>query len=323
METVYGISNWKLTVCRKSDHVEILRAVTCDSRAVLPDELFSLPVTVLGDHALAPGASPVAGEEVTIVCGRPGQWDNRALKDLTLPSCLTDIRNYALYGCREMHTLRLHDGIARWGGGSIMNCRSLKRLHLTRGSEKQGESLAYLCGEIHDELDVSIYGTGGTLTRLIFPDFVESYEENCPNHHFDYRISGGGYAYHHIFPGNRLDLRSYDELWSKYLKERHETECAIRLAYYRLRYPTELTDTAQVQYTAYLHENARDTLLWQIGTHDAAGTAMLLDALNPDSDTIHAACDSARNTGSTEALALLLERQRGAHPRGFDIDFDL
>ena len=52
METISGVSSWKLTIRREAEHVEILRAVTCQEQAVLPDTLFGLPVTGLGDHAL-------------------------------------------------------------------------------------------------------------------------------------------------------------------------------------------------------------------------------------------------------------------------------
>ena len=54
MEIVSGINNWKLVIRRDADGITILRASTCDIRAALPEELFGLPVTVLGDHALAP-----------------------------------------------------------------------------------------------------------------------------------------------------------------------------------------------------------------------------------------------------------------------------
>ena len=48
METISGINNWKLVVRREAEGVTILRAVTCDAKAALPDTLFGLPVTVLG-----------------------------------------------------------------------------------------------------------------------------------------------------------------------------------------------------------------------------------------------------------------------------------
>lgn len=323
METMNGLSNWKLTVRREGDHAAILRAVTCDTRAVLPDEIFGLPVTVLGDHALAPGASQVEGEEVRIVCGREGDWDNRNLQELTLPAGLTEVQNYALYGCRSLHTLHLHDRVDRWGGGCLMNCRLLRSIRLTRVGERQGEALAFLCGELQEELDVHLYGTDGCYTPLVFPGFTEDYEENCPNHHFDYTIRGGGHAYHHTFPDKQLSLRTYDELWDKYLRKGHEPDTAMRLAYTRLRWPTELSAAAEMQYGDYLKKNAEAVLLWQICRRDAQGLSLLLGLLEIDDTLLHRACEQARREGNTEALALLLEKQRKAEPKGFDKDFDL
>ena len=323
MESIFGLSNWKLTVRRETDHIVILRAVTCDVRASLPDYIFGLPVTVLDDHALASGSRTVSGEEVRIVCGHEGEWDNRNIQDLKLPEFLTDIRNYAFYGCRSLHTLRLHDRADSWGGGCLMNCRSLNNIHLTRVGEEHGKALPFLCGELHDELDVSIHECDGTLTRLIFPDYAETYEENFANHHFDYFLSGGGFAYHHIFREKQLNLRSYDELWGKYLREGHDRDTAIRLAYYRLRWPTELSDFAEKQYSSYLAENAADALLWQLSLKDTQGLSLLLDRLQPDSFALQSACEQARRERYTEGLALLLERQQKQKPTGFDRDFDL
>ena len=68
METVSGSGNWRLTLRREAAGITILRAATCDRRAVLPERLSGLPVTALGDHALAPGR-PAEGEELLVTCG--------------------------------------------------------------------------------------------------------------------------------------------------------------------------------------------------------------------------------------------------------------
>lgn len=323
METFYGSSNWQLTVRRERDHVVILQAVTCDSHAVLPDEIFDLPVTVLGEKALSPTARPAQGEMVRILCGREEEWDNRNLQELTLPEPLTDVKNYALSGCSNLHTLYLHDKIRRWGGGCVMNCRSLRRIHLTRVGEKQGESLAVLCGELSDELDVTIRGTDGAEARLLFPEYAELFEENIPHHQFDYHIQGGGFPYHHTFPGKQLSLRAYDELWEKYRCTQTEPDTAMRLAYYRLRWPVELSEQAEQQYTGYLMQHTEAALLWQLSQRDTVGLLLLLGKLQPDDTILHRACEQARQAGYTEAVALLLERQRKAAPQGFDRSFDL
>ena len=113
---------------------------------------------------------------------------------------------------------------------------------------EQGDTLAWFADELPWELDVTVEETDGTVFRLLFPEYREVYEENCPAHHFDYNIFGAGYPYHHSFRRKRLDLRTYDELWSGFLGMEHDEDCAVRLAFWRLRYPVELTPRAEGQY---------------------------------------------------------------------------
>ena len=127
LESIAGVNNWKLTVRREAAGVTILRASTCDTKAALPETLWGLPVTALGDHALAPGAAEVPGEEVTVTCGAPGdQWDNRALEALTLPPALEWVGDYAFLNCGGLKSMALHDAIRQWGGGALMNCAALR-----------------------------------------------------------------------------------------------------------------------------------------------------------------------------------------------------
>lgn len=307
MEIVSGANNWKLTVRREAAGVTVLRAVTCDVRAALPDALWGLPVTALGDHALAPGAAEVPGETVEISCGVPGTaWDNRSLEVLTLPSALERIGDYAFLNCAGLRSLALHDTIRQWGGGALMNCRSLDTFRLTRLGE-EGDTLAYFADELSRELDVTLLGPAGISARLIFPEYRELYEENCPAHHFDYNISGAGYPYHHCFVRRRLDLRTYDRLWKGYLGMEHEAACALRLAFWRLRYPLELTPEAKAAYLDYLTAHAGEALAWLLGERDTESLSFLLEQAKPGPEALGSGCALARELGATEALALLLE----------------
>ena len=69
METIPGSGNWKLTIRREAAGITILRAATCDARARLPETLYGLPVTALGDHALSPTAASAEGEDLLVTCG--------------------------------------------------------------------------------------------------------------------------------------------------------------------------------------------------------------------------------------------------------------
>lgn len=316
MEIISGANNWRLTVRRCGGGIEILRAVTCDAAAALPETVLDLPVTALGPHALSGGDRTAAGEEVHITCGmapREG-WDNRSLRALTLPRTLLRVGDYAFLNCAALEELRLWDGIAFWGGAALMNCRSLDTFHLTRVGTEQGESLAYFADELSRELDVTIVTPGGQTARLIFPEFREIYEENCPAHHFDYNIAGAGYPYHYCFRHKKLRMKDFDALWEAYLAMEHEEGTALRLAWWRLRCPAELEQEARQRYTDYLRAHGAEAAAWLLEQRDGEGLAFLLRTAELSQEALAQSCELARRLGQTEAVALLLEAQRRRRP---------
>ncbi len=330
METISGDGNWRLVFRREAGGAVILRAGTPDARAALPERLFGLPVTALGDRALAPERQsdplPAGAETVLVACVPPEEgaaWDNRGLRDLALPESLRSVGDYALLNCSALKTLRIYDGVSRWGGGALMNCRQLDTLRLTRTGPDQGETLAWFAGELSRELDVTVYGPGGETARLVFPEYTELYEENCPAHHFDYFISGAGYPYHHCFRQKRFSFKEYDALWPDFLGMEHEDAAALRLAWRRLRRPVDLSDAAAEDYRAYLTGHAGEALRLLLEERDTEALPLLLELTKPDRETLSAACALAREAGDTGALALLLEEQHRRFPAGAEKSFAL
>lgn len=324
MECVSGANNWKLVIRRETTGVVILRAATCDEKAALPDTLFGLPVTALGDHALTPGRAMPEGEEVLVTCGPAGSedWDNGALTDLTLPDSLEQVGDYGFFNCRTLKTLRLRDTVRRWGGGALMNCRTLDTFRIACTGQ-EGELMAYFAEELPRELDMTLTRADGQSARLIFPEYVEVYEENCPAHHFDYNIYGAGYGYHHCFYQKKLSFKAYDDLWKPMLGMEHDEDCALRLAWWRLQYPVELTDQAETAYLDYLRQRPLDAGRWLLEQRDTEGLRFLLHSLDLGRDDLTALCAGAREMNAPEALALLLEEQHKRFPSGMDKTFDL
>ena len=326
METITGVSNWKLVIRREGESVTILHAQTCDKKAVLPEELFSLPVTSLGPRALAANRSAPPGEEVLLTCGGvdpDAEWNNARLEALTLPPALRRIGDYAFLNCFKLKKMEFWDDIAFWGGSALMNCRELDTFLLHRTGTNQGESLAYIADELSRELDVTLYFPDGGMARIIFPEYIELFEENVPNHHFDYTIYGAGYPYHRCFQKKKLELLNYDLLWPKFLMVEHKDSTALAMAYYRLRYPAELTDQWAGEYRAYLAAHVGEALAWRITERDGAGLAFLLRTIRPEKETLVAACDLARSLEMPEAVALLLEEQHQRFPAARRRSFDL
>jgi len=231
------------------------------------------------------------------------------------------VGDYALLNCSTLKTLRIRGVIRRWGGGTLMNCRALDTFHL-EGAADQGETLAYLAGELSRELDVTLRGPGGT-ARLLFPEYMELYEENCPAHHFDYSISGAGYPYHHCFRQKRLSFKEYDALWRDFLGMEHEEAAAIRLAWYRLRWPVELSEGAAADYQAFLRARAGEALAFLLTEGGADGLPLLLELTEPGREALSAACAQSREGGNTAALAVLLEERHRRFPAGMEKSFAL
>ena len=324
METLFAGSNWRLTIRRTAAGITIMHAETCDGSATLPEELFGLPVTELAPRALAAGRTAPAGEEVLLQCGSgAGEWNNRNLRELTLPASLQRVGDYAFMDCFALRTLRLHDGIAFWGGSCFMNCRELDTFHLTRTGAEQGESLAYIADELSRELDVTIASADGTVARLIFPEYLELFEENVPNHHFDYNIYGAGYPYHRCFQHKKLQMLNYDLLWPGFLATEHDPVTAVRMAWCRLRWPTELTEEHAAAYRSFLAAHAGEMLALLLEAQDAAGAAFLLRTVMLDEETLSTGCDLARRLGASQVLVILLEEQHKRFPAGRGKTFEL
>ena len=315
METISGLSNWLLQYRREDDGIAILRALCCDSSAVLPDELFGLPVTRLGDHALAPGAPDTDGETLRITCGgEDGPWDTRGIRELRLPRPLRHIDDYAFLNLRAMRTLCLYDALRSTGSCSFMNCRAFSRLELTRVGPEQGPALAGIVSALPQELDVTLHLPGGERMRLIFPEYAEHYTENHAAHLFVFNIVGAGYPYHNVFRSKRFSVQDYDALWPQFLATEHEDGCALRLAWARLRWPHGLTEGARGQYAAYLAGRRTEAFSLVLSENDVEGLRLLLALGGAGRAELDAALLEARTRRLTEATAILLEA------RGHDAD---
>jgi hypothetical protein len=264
---------------------------------LLPERLEGFSVTALGARAFA----PLSGED--------DSW-YRALRSVGLPPALERVGDYAFYNCVGLEELTLWDRAENWGSGCLMNCRSLARVRLHRTGE-DSPTLFYFASELTSELDVSVLGQNGeTALRLIFPEYIESYENNDPAHHFDFHLYGIGFPYHTAFRQKKLDLNLYDGAWGEAVSREREDDSLLRLAFYRLRYPRGLSEKARAGYEAHLSAFAGKTLRWLVEGGAAGELSWFLSRFRPGEGELSEALELARRHGATECSALLLEQSR-------------
>lgn len=295
-------------------HMEVGGAVidrvrTGAVRAVVPEELGGSPVIALGLRAFAPHR-----EE--------GTPDHRRIRSIALPDTLERVGDYAFYGCAGLEQLTLSDRTRRWGSGCLMNCRSLHRIDLTV-TDETSPTLCYFADELAGELDVTLRYPDGQQARLLFPEYIESYENNDPAHHFEFHIYGPGFPYHHAFRKRQLDYGMFDDCWEDMLGREYDPDCAMRLAFYRLRWPRGLSDRAAATYGAYLESACGAVLCWLLREGDTRGLSWYLEGFPPGREALIDALALSRTLGRPEATAVLLEQQHRRFPAGRAKTFDL
>ena len=302
-------NNMELTCRQMGNGIIIERVRTGEKHAVIPEEINGLPVVALGAKAFAPHADE-------------GAPDHRTIRSITLPESLERVGDYAFYNCFALEEIILTDRTRYWGGSCLMNCRSLRRIDLTVYDENS-PTLAYFADELMGELDVTLRYADGEMARLIFPEYIESYEDSRTAYFFDFHIYGPGFPYHHAFTKKRLDYGIYDGCWEEMMRRGYEPDCAMRLAFFRLRYPRGLTDRGAEGYREYLHQNHGMALNWLLQERDTRGLSWYLSGFQPGKEDLSAALERARVLQLPEAAALLLEQQHRRFPAGKTKTFDL
>lgn len=315
MLTLQGENELRLTCRDTQDGVVIVRCETADSAVRLPDTIGGRPVTGLGDYALS-ARPPVqdAGQTypVRVTCGGlpPAAHDAMALTRVILPSGLREIGRYAFYNCRALEQAELPVCAREIGQGAFMNCLAFRTVRLT-GLLEAPSGLEELLGQTAGEVEVVLNTPQGE-GRLLFPAYHEELEALDAAHIFQRRIEGAGYTYRQCFAGGVLQLAQYDDALER-LTRIHAWDDVCRVALLRLRWPLGLRPAARETYRQALAEHCAQALTLLLDARDPAGLAFLLSLPGVmQADAVAAACERARQTGQTEALALLLGRSHAA-----------
>lgn len=301
MKTLVGHNNLLITWRPAFGGAELTRVETADREVTLPDTVENLPVTALGPLAFdSSDEDKPQGEQLRMTCGLGGaEMDNKKLTCITLPATLRRVGAYAFYNCSGLREVRLSEKIEHWGNGVFMNCQMLNTIFI-RAADDRAESVYYFANEFSRELDITVEYPEGVSARLIFPGYAESYQENISARYFQYEVQGSGYPYHSMFKDRALVLKDYDRLWPTLLATEHDSECALRMAWHRLRFPRELALDAKEAYLEFLRRNARAVIAWLLSQRDMRELAWFLPQSEVDREIFELACEEARKISAAD-----------------------
>lgn len=242
--------------------VRLLRVYAKDGMVVIPDEIEGCPVTEIGAYCFSDAERlPEHGVKETTYSDQ--EFDAASfqriagpvLEFLDLPDQITEIQDFAFYNCRQLRRLQVGKETKRIGSDIFMNCQSLQTIEVRCGV-RESSGVAAMLQQFSSEIVVHFLGnTQGAEVKLLYPEYMESYDEIAPAHIFGRHITGEGFRARQLFDGGVVQMERYDAMLDKLAAEENG-QTVGRLSLFRLLYPEALRKEKQEEYERQLRRNA-------------------------------------------------------------------
>ncbi len=249
---------------------EILRVYAPDHTVAIPENLEGYPVSAIGAYCFSDVErlpdSPLRETNISTEDMPSGSLHVIAgseLEGLVLPDSIVEIHDFAFYNCKKMQKLQMGKETRKLGSDVFMNCHSLQMIEI-RGGVEEPSGAAMALQQLSTEIEIHFMGSArGSEARLLYPEYMESYDEIAPAHIFGRNIIGEGFRARQLFDGGVVQLERYDGMLEKIAAE--ESGLTVgRIALFRLLYPVALRQTEQEEYEKQLRCHALEVAKYYI-----------------------------------------------------------
>ncbi len=294
----------KLLYKEARDGVCIQRCYGLDGEIELPDRWEGRAVTELDrylfSHTVRGRQAPPSEYE-----GDPELCGDRVTR-LALPEHLRRVGPYAFYNCSSLRSLSFYSSVRDWGAGVFTGCSGIQSLAV-REAEQGRSCFMEVLQELPQTLTVDYRDWEGRLrAKLIFPEFFEESVENTPGRIIMREMHGCGHMYRCCFEQTRFQFHKYDHLFP-YVEVQEKPELVSRLALYRLRWPSGLSEEAEKTYWSYLSEHGGDSAAGMIGRGERGLLAWAADAEGLSRKGLEDMLEAASALGDAQSCAVLLD----------------
>lgn len=306
----------------KNQSVEILRCYGQDVVIELPDMIQGKVVTKIGDYTFSAykrkedenvskikvEGSFLDEDSTEMLCG------NR-VKTVILPKKLEEIGRYVFYGCVNLKKLKFTDSLLRTGTGIFTGCK-LKEIELDFYCGKKSALKDIVSDTRFPVKAVLKYHepNGVKESHLLFPEYYEEAVENTPARIIENHFNGTGYKYRQCFLRGEVDYQKYDALFmdAKAI-ETKETVCQI--AFGRLLYPLELSESARQQYLNYVKEQQKDLVRYFIQIENMEALHFMRKEKIWTEECLNEAIDFAAKKEKSEILSFFMNEKNQMFPK--------
>lgn len=291
----------------------------------LPQTVDGYTITTIGEYCFAPnghlekvlleeiekaglgdGTNPVEG-------GRLRPLSGNYPRRISLPDSVTRLETYAFYNCKNLCSLTVGKNLNQVGSDAFMNCSHLKDLEL-RASVEEKTGLQFILNQVNSEVTVRFL-SDDSQTRILYPEYTESYEEIGPAHIFSLHVEGEGYRARKQFVDGVVDLAGYDRVFEKACNEEHFLTL-MKMALCRLEYPQKLSDEAKTRYEGYILDHDKEVMTKLVLSEDADTLKSLCEMRHISNDAIEAAITAAISHGWTKGVAGIIRWRNNAIKAG-------
>lgn len=264
----------------KSNSVIIQKYIGNGHRVSIPEQLEGMSVVQIGKFAFA---------------------EQRQLEEVQLPVTVKVLGAHAFYNCRSLKKVCFGDQLVDIGDGAFKNCYELNTLQLN-GSQKKMRGMKYILSEFDSEIEVILKEN-----RLIFPSYAFDYQENTMARTIHQDILGAGFSYRSTVFADGIDYHEYDSLF--YKVEADSIQQSVRLAWYRLSTPYQLSQKAKSLYQKFITEHIAETVEYFLEKEDWEAIRMLIDWELIRQNDLPALLELAQKKQKIQAVPMLMEYQ--------------
>lgn len=230
--------------------------------------------------------------------------EDRTVTSVSFPEGLKKIGAHAFYNCRSLYRIRLGSSDTDIGDGAFKNCERLKEIEIVKNGGIK--SLKAVLFDAHRQVRVRlIYPDGEAL--LVFPYFMDNFEENTPARIVMHISEGAGTPYRECIYSGDVDYKAYDALFNTGINL-DIYDSAAEIAVCRLRFPYKLSDGARETYESFIKENVTRYFSGLLTDNKTEAINELLQLDIIDKEMVSGMIDDARQKNRPEAVAVLMER---------------
>ena len=146
-EGVTSIGQYAFEKCRALTSVTVPRSLAYSEMHAFSDCVNLAAVHITDVESWCRIAFEGAGGN-PLYCGPALYLDGSAITDLSIPACITEIKDNAFHGCGGLVSVTIHDGVAGIGASAFESCSGLRRVRLPDGMASIGAALFRNCGAL-------------------------------------------------------------------------------------------------------------------------------------------------------------------------------